>query len=108
MTDNDDHKMMDESRFVQLVAMFQMAAMQHLGKIASPVSNEMERNLDQARASIDILEMLQRKTEGNRTENEEQFLKKIVFELQMNYVDESGKPEEEASPEGEATSEDSK
>lgn len=83
-------------QFLQLVAMFQMAAMQQLGKIANPVTEKVERDLAQARASIDILEMLQEKTKGNLSEGEAQYLSKVVFELQMNYVDESGKPEGES------------
>lgn len=87
----------DEIRFMQLVAMFQMAAMQQMGKLVNPVTNEMERDLDQARASIDILEMLKRRTEGNRTATENQFLDKILFELHMNYVEEqSAKAPEDA------------
>lgn len=101
MPDNGEHAHADESRFLQLVTMFQFAAMQQMGKIANPVTNEIERNLAQARASIDLLEMLQRKTEGNRTESEEQLLKKVLFELQMNYVDESRKPDEQADGDGE-------
>lgn len=78
----------DEILFVQLVATFQFAAMQQMGKIANPVSGQIERDLDQARTSIDIVQMLQRKTEGHRSPREAEFLDKVLFELQMNYVDE--------------------
>jgi hypothetical protein len=79
----------DEIRFMQLVSMFQMAAMQQLGKLVNPITNETERNLDQARASIDLLEMLKRRTEGNRTRAESEFIDKVLFELHMNYVEET-------------------
>lgn len=78
----------DEALFVQLVATFQFAAMQQMGKIANPVSGEIERDLDQARTSIDIVEMLQHKTEGHRSGRESEFLDKVLFELRMNYIDE--------------------
>ncbi|MDH3197042.1 MAG: DUF1844 domain-containing protein, partial [Candidatus Krumholzibacteria bacterium] len=74
--------------FVQLAAMFQMAAMQHMGKLPNPVTQEVERDLDQARATIEMLEMIQRKTVGNRTPAEEAWLDKVLFELRMNFVDE--------------------
>ncbi|MDH4036318.1 MAG: DUF1844 domain-containing protein [Candidatus Krumholzibacteria bacterium] len=92
----------DEILFVQLVATFQFAAMQQMGKIANPVSGEIERDLEQARTSIDIVQMLQRKTEGHRSARESEFLDKVLFELQMNYVDETrrGEGEEKASGEG--------
>lgn len=87
----------DEARFIQLLAMFQMAAMQQMGKLPNSVTNETQRDLEAARASIDMLETIKRRTEGNRTANEEEFLGKILFELQMNYVDEVNRKDEEDS-----------
>lgn len=86
----------DEIRFVQLVAMFQMAAMQQMGKLVNPVTNEIEKDLAQAKASIDMIEMLKRRSEGNRSAAETEFLDKVLFELHMNYVDEAGRPDEES------------
>ena len=88
MTSNTEEARNDEARFMQMVAMFQFAAMQQMGKLANPVSGEIERDLDQSRMSIDLLEMLQRKTQGNRSDAEEELLGKVLFELRMNYVDE--------------------
>jgi hypothetical protein len=84
----------DETLFVQLVAMFQYAAMQQMGKLPSPVSGRIERDLAQARISIDMIEMLQRRTEAQRSPRESEFLDKVLFELRMNYVDESKRPQE--------------
>ncbi len=89
----------DEVLFMQLVAMFQYAAMQQMGKIASPVSGKIERDLEQARMSIDMIQMLQRRTETGRSRAESDFLDKVVFELQMNYVDEVKRGESGPSPE---------
>jgi hypothetical protein len=86
----------DEARFVQLVAMFQMAAMQHLGKLPSPATNAVERDLEQARATIEMLEVLHRKTQGNRTRAEDAWFDKVLFELRMNYVDEVRSDESKA------------
>jgi hypothetical protein len=86
----------DEARFLSLVAMFQMAAMQQMGKLANPISNEIERDLQQAKATIDVLEMLNRKTEGNRGSREDELLEKVLFELRMNYVDETNRPESDS------------
>lgn len=90
----------DEVLFVQLIATFQFAAMQQMGKIANPVNGEIERDLEQARASIDIVQMLQRKTEGHRSAREAEFLDKVLFELQMNYVDEVKRGETEQQKAG--------
>ena len=78
----------NEMLFLQVVSMFQVAAMQQMGKIPNPMTNEMEKDLDQAKMSVDILAMLKEKTKGNLSKQEEEFLAKIVFESQMNYLDE--------------------
>jgi hypothetical protein len=94
----------DETLFLQLVAMFQYAAMQQMGKFANPVTGEIERDLAQARISIDMIEMLQNRTQTGRSARESEFLDKVLFELRMNYVDESKRPAPPASdPEPGAT-----
>jgi hypothetical protein len=89
----------DELLFMQLVAMFQYAAMQQMGKLPSPVSGRIGRDLEQAKASIAMVEMLRNRTEGNRSAGETEFLDKVLFELRMNFVDESRRPAD-APPEG--------
>ncbi len=79
----------NESLFIQLVLMFQAAAMQQMGKVQNPITKTIERNLEQARFSIDMLEMIQSRTKGNLSENEEKFLEHTLFELRMNYIDET-------------------
>jgi hypothetical protein len=83
--------------FIHLIAMFQSAAMQQLGKLPNPLTNEIERDLEQAKMSIDILDMLKAKTSGNLSTSEQDFIDKVVFELHMNYVDEARKPAEPES-----------
>ena len=82
--------------FLQLVLSLQSAAMFQMGKTASPVSGKIERDMIQAKISIDLLNMLQEKTKGNLSEQEKQIIDSTVYNLQMNYVDEvnSDKPAE--------------
>jgi len=89
----DTHNKID-ANFFQLVLSLQMAAMQQMGKITSPISGKVERNLMQAKASIDMLNMLSEKTKNNLTKEEKDLLDRILYELRMNYVDESKKPDE--------------
>ena len=93
--ENDANVSHNEMLFLQVVSMFQVAAMQQMGKIPNPMTNEIEKDLDQAKMSVDILAMLKEKTKGNLSKQEEEFLAKIVFESQMNYLDELKKPKEE-------------
>ncbi len=91
----------DAERFTRLVAMLQMAAMQQLGKIADPVSGKIERRLDLARETIDTIDVLERRTRGRRTAAEDALLEKVLFELRMNFVEESKRPEAaDAPPDG--------
>jgi hypothetical protein len=88
----------DELLFLHLVSMFQFAAMQQMGKLASPVSGKIERDLEQARMSIDMVEMLHAKTEGHRSTAESEFIDKVLFELRMNFVDETRRDETGGKP----------
>jgi hypothetical protein len=94
---DDKNAAQNELLFVQVVSMFQVAALQHMGKLPNPVTNAIERDLEQARISVDILSMLKEKTEGNLNDNEKEFLGKVVFESQMNFLEELKKPEEPKS-----------
>ena len=72
--------------FLGLIHSFQAAAMQQMGKMPSPFTNQVERDLPQARLSIDMLEMLEERTSGNLTGEEARFLKHVLTELRLNYV----------------------
>jgi hypothetical protein len=89
-----------EMLFIQVVSMFQVAAMQQLGKLMDPLAGDVKRDLAQAKVSIDILDVLKEKTKGNLTSHEEEFLKKVLFELHMNYVEELKKPDQSEDAEG--------
>lgn len=97
-----------DANFIQLILSLQAGAMQQMGKVASPLSGKVERDLNMAQATIDLLGMLETKTKGNLSEQEEQILKHILYELRLNYVDESKKsdPEPDDEKASEETSED--
>lgn len=86
---------------MQLVLSLQAGAMQQMGKVVSPVSGKIERDLVMARNTIDILAMIDNKTKGNLTEEETKLVGHILYELRLNYVDESqkdsAKPAEDSS-----------
>ena len=74
-----------KEQFFQLVHMFQRSAMLHMGLIPDQ-EGMMMFNLGEARAGIDLLRMLQTKTAGNLTDQEERMLKGIVSELQLQFL----------------------
>ena len=86
----------NSSLFFSLVMTFHAAAMQQMGKLKNPISDTMERDLQQAQVSIDILDMLIEKTQGNLSEEEAKLLKGLLQELKLNYVDEMSKEQSSA------------
>ena len=81
----------DTALFMGLVLMFHAAAMQHMGKTKNPLSDKVERILDQAQFVIDTLDALVVKTKGNLSDEENRFLTNVVKELKLNYVEEQAK-----------------
>lgn len=79
----------DEALFVNLVMIFKSAAMQQMGKVVNPLTGKVERNLEQARFSIDTIAMLKDKTKGNLTTDLERLLDSVLLELRMNFVEET-------------------
>jgi len=77
-----------DALFVNLVLVFKNAALQQMGKLVNPLTGKVERNLEQARFSIDTLDMLKAKTAGNLSQELERLLDTTLLELRMNYVDE--------------------
>jgi hypothetical protein len=79
----------DEALFVNLVMIFKSAAMQQMGKVVNPLTGKVERNLEQARFSIDTIAMLKDKTKGNLSEDLTKLLDSVLLELRMNFVEET-------------------
>ena len=57
-----------------------------LGLLPDPRSDKAEPQIDQARHAIDLLAMLQLKTEGNRTAEESAEIEGMLHQLRMAYV----------------------
>jgi len=85
----------NQAYFVQLVSSLSASAWAQLGKIASPLTGKVEKNMDQAKLTIDMLAMLEAKTTGNLTDKEQKMLEKVLFELRMNYIEEMKVTEEQ-------------
>ena len=83
----------EDQLFIHLVNTFVQSAWISLGKVKNPVSDELERNVEQASYYIDLLDMLQAKMKGNLSEWEEQYILHSLSELKLNYIDEKKKKE---------------
>lgn len=85
--------MSDKALFAALLLSLHAAGMQQMGKVINPLSGKVERDLEQAKGTIDMLEMLKRMTDGNLDPEEDKLLGRMLYELQMNYVDEAKRGE---------------
>ncbi|MBM4162743.1 MAG: DUF1844 domain-containing protein [Ignavibacteria bacterium] len=81
----------DTALFMGLVLMFHNAAMQHMGKVKNPLTDSVERDLEQAQFAIDTLDMVEMKTKGNLTDEESRLLTNVLRDLKLNFVDEKAK-----------------
>ena len=76
--------------FEVIISTFATQAAVSLGQVANPVTNKTETDLEQAKFAIDLLQVLNEKSKGNCTEDEEARLTDILYRLRRLYVDKSG------------------
>ncbi len=79
-----------EVNFSTFVFSLNSATLVHLGIIEDPASGQKAKNLPLAKQTIDILGLLERKTRGNLSSDEEAMLRSILYDLRMIYIREKG------------------
>jgi len=57
-----------------------------LGEIQSPLTGQKEADAEEAAHLIDIIAMLQSKTQGNLTAEESAYVQNVLTDLRMRYV----------------------
>lgn len=74
--------------FSTLVLSLSTSALVHLGEAPGPDEPDepAEKNLPLAKQTIDIVEMLQEKTQGNLTDDESKLLRQLLYDLRLRYV----------------------
>ena len=77
-----------EINFATFVASLNASALLQLGAIEDPTTGTKNKNLPMAKQTIDILNMLQEKTAGNLSEEEDNLLKNVLYDLRLMYVKE--------------------
>jgi len=73
--------------FFNYIASLGFQAMIFLGEMPNPISNQVEKNLKQAKFLIDTLVILRDKTKGNLSKEEDDLLNGSIYELQLRYVE---------------------
>jgi hypothetical protein len=72
-----------------LIFGFSSAALGYMGIQLSPEMPASEKNLPLAKQNIDIICMLQEKTKGNLTADEEKLISEIVSDLKVKFAEAS-------------------
>lgn len=72
-----------QANFLNFLSGLGSQALMQLGEIPNPGSGQREQNVEFARYSIELLHVLKEKTEGNRNEEESQYLDSMLGDLDM-------------------------
>ena len=82
----DGKCVMPEVTFTAFIMSMNTSALFHLGEISDPASGEKQKDLVLAQHTIDTLAILEQKTRGNLTDEEQDLLKHVLYDLKMRYV----------------------
>ena len=85
MTEPQNKSELYKDLFLDLVYSMQTAALQNLGKLDNPLTNEPLVDLENAENYIDLLEMLRIKTENNLIDEEIEYLNTTLADVKTLY-----------------------
>ena len=77
----------EASGFETLVSYLSTTTMFQLGLLAEPGGERIPPDMPNAQRTIDLLQVLQEKTQGNLTPNESRLLDDVLYELRMTFVE---------------------
>jgi hypothetical protein len=86
--ENEAQACLPEINFPTFIVSLNASALVNLGILDNPATGKKENNLALAKQTIDILCMLEEKTRGNLSKDEESMLKNILYDLRIIYVKE--------------------
>jgi hypothetical protein len=73
--------------FFNYIASLGFQAMIFMGEIPNPMTNQIDKNLKQAKFLIDTMTIIREKTTGNLSKEEAELLNGSIYELQLRYVE---------------------
>jgi len=81
-----DRVCLPEVSFSTFVLSLNASALVHLGILEDPATGQKGKNLVLGKQTIDILGLLEEKTRGNLTADEDGLLKNLLYDLRLIYV----------------------
>lgn len=76
-----------EIKFQDLVGLLASQAMQFMGFFPDPQTGQAVVSIEYAKLHIDMLGVLEQKTKGNLSEQEQKYLNKVLGQLRMEFVE---------------------
>ena len=86
----DNESPLPQINFATFIFSLNSSALVHLGVIEDPGTGQKTKNLPLAKQTIDILGIMEEKTRGNLSSDEDNMLKNILHDLRIMYVREKG------------------
>ncbi len=93
-TESSETPPLPEVNFSSFILSLSSSALFHFGTIPDPVTKQTQRNIPLAKQTIDILGIIDEKTKGNLTNEEEKLLENLLYDLRMRYIEECKKDRE--------------
>jgi hypothetical protein len=75
-----------EMNFSTFIFSLNTSALLHLGEVPDPATGKQQEDLTMAKQTIDLIAMLEEKTRGNLTTDEENLIKHILYDVRLRYV----------------------
>ena len=75
-----------EINFTNFLLSLSTSVLIQLGEVKDPMTTQIEKDLPNAKQTIDLLGMLREKTKGNLTPDEEKLFENLLYDLRMRYV----------------------
>ena len=76
-----------EASFSLFISSLATQTLINLGEMKSPFNKKKELDLDQAKFTLDTLQIIKDKTEGNLTDDETKYLDTLLYDLRTRYVE---------------------
>jgi hypothetical protein len=72
--------------FTTLIMSLASSALVSMGRVPDPSTGTVRKNFGFAQQNIDIIHLLQEKTRGNLSTDEERLVEQVLYELRMSYI----------------------
>ncbi|MBI4208365.1 MAG: DUF1844 domain-containing protein [Deltaproteobacteria bacterium] len=78
-----------EVSFSSLILSLSTSALFQLGILEDPETKQSHRDLSMAEQTIDLIDLLGKKTQGNLTSDEKQLIESVLYDLRMKFIEET-------------------